>query len=75
MCVTLFYDGQYIDSIGDLHAAIGQPCKTIAEFAERSHPLAVDECLCWVDMEATAKAIGKTARIGWNDAGVDWIID
>lgn len=56
-----FSDGSRADCVGELRAALGAvPLVFDAELANRPSPISENECLCWVDIEATALAAGAT---------------
>ena len=72
MCIIVRYNGQALDTVEELHAAIGRPAEMIPDFATRGSPLHPGECLCWVDIIATAKVVGKVAHPLFD--GCDWAI-
>jgi hypothetical protein len=59
MCYSVIFEGERLDGIEDLWRVFGADNVFPAEDSGVDiHPLTPDECLCRVDMEATAKANG-----------------
>lgn len=64
MCREIVIDGILIETIGQLTAAIGRA----PVFCDDSPPGQTDShCLCHVDSNATAAAVGRS--VSWDD---DW---
>lgn len=67
MCVQVNVRGEWVDTVGDLRAALG--CKVQANRFAPDAALAADACLCVVDVGATLDAAG----VGWvKDHGGDY---
>lgn len=62
MCVQVNVRGEWVDTVGDLRAALG--CEVQANRFCPDRPEFSEWCLCLVDMPATLDA-----------AGVGWVLD
>lgn len=58
MCTKIEIDGQYLETMGDFKAVVGDE----KLFVKTGYPLSAyyDEfCLCALDLEATARVLGR----------------
>lgn len=70
MCTEIqIKDGPRIERCSELWELVGRD-KTVYSHAADFGP---DDCLCHVDVQATAKNAGYAVRNGWNEAGVDYV--
>lgn len=60
MCQYIVLDGEHIETIGQARAAFGAAV-TFDLTQEEAATNTDDECLCWLDMEATAERAGYVA--------------
>lgn len=70
MCVEVIIDDDFIMSIGQLRDKIGQEpvyAEGMAYLIDSNPHPNDDECLCPIDLDATAALIGRTCE--WKD---DW---
>jgi hypothetical protein len=78
MCVIIEVDGARIETAGELRDAIGPLTWNNPEWPDmisRKGADAYAECLCPVDIHATALANGYAARPGWDSACCDFILE
>lgn len=69
MCLSIVLDGKRIQSAGELRDAIGrEPVWDSDDMWPGCHPKD-DECLCALDLRATARLIG---RIAISDDAAEW---
>jgi hypothetical protein len=70
MCTTIQINGEYIDGLGELWGILGQ------ENVVMSHKASFewDDCLCHVDVQATAAKAGYSCRSGWDESSCDFIL-
>lgn len=62
MCQTITIGDDWLETIGDVRRVLGRDAVVLLP-ARNADPLTVkdDECLCWVDMQATADRAGYVA--------------
>lgn len=66
MCLTVRIDDEWIETVGQMHQAIG--CDPIWMGGYPDGVSARDDvCLCGIDMVACAALIGRV--VDWNDSG------
>lgn len=70
MCVEIqIKGGARIENCGQLWQIVGHDAAVYTHDADfRDY-----DCLCHVDVEATAKNAGYSVRDGWNEAAADYI--
>lgn len=74
MCTVIqIADGDRVDSTGELFNAIGRHNAVFNDYI--TGDVGTDECLCHLDVEATAAKAGYRSRNGWDDACCDFIWD
>lgn len=71
MCTQISWNGKLIETCGQLWDAIGRDNVSYRGWPSMSFE--PQDCLCHIDIEATAAKAGLTSRSGWDDAGVDFI--
>lgn len=73
MCVEIqIKGGKRIDGVGDLYDALG---RENVVFNKGCEPTGDNECLCHVNIRATARKAGFYYRNGWKSASCDYIFE
>lgn len=62
MCTEIYIDGHFCQNIGELRAVVGDKFAT-----SYAGPYQDNECLCSLDLEATAELNHMTVRPGKNE--------
>lgn len=70
MCTTLNIDGEYIDSLSELWGIVGQDNVVMSHEASFEW----DDCLCHVDVQATAARAGYSCKSGWDNFACDFTL-
>jgi hypothetical protein len=71
MCTEIqIKGGERIDHTGQLFSLIG---RENAVFDPAAGSVGTDECLCHLDVPATAARAGYSCRSGWDEEGCDFI--
>ena len=74
MCVEIqIENGPRLDCLGELWGLFGRENVVMADTAGAPADWKADECLCHVDVAATAKASGYISRSGWESHAVHYI--
>lgn len=61
-----------VETCGELWSLVGKDNVVIGKTLP-GHEFDANECLCHIDIEATAQRAGYTCRSGWDDACCDYI--
>lgn len=69
MCVEIEIDRERIETCGQLWKIIGRENMVFTHDADFKE----DDCLCHLDVGATAKRAGYVSRSGWDEAAIDHI--
>jgi hypothetical protein len=75
MCITITVSDIYCETLLELTAELGQDPIMLPGYTGPHSD--VDECLCWVDIKATAHVNNKILQNGWAipDGFSDWILN
>lgn len=73
MCAEIELGEEWIESCGDLAEALGCEVTDLVEAPPVQGDLTEEECLCGVDIMATAKKYGYRARQNWTTGCGEWV--